>query len=184
MASWQWLFSNLKCMSDKNKIWTVQMLTIKTTTHATVTAAVMIPLIFLFWLIKHEIKQIFPSYLNCAWKLIIQMGLYMAFRWVTIEWSIKKATIFSWSFLGIKADRHETTRKTRTPAFWDSLRRPMITHTSDSHQIPNQNKMKSKLKFKKKMPKIQILKFCKKLETQHTFCLIRCINMKWIQPEL
>ena len=36
-----------------------------------------------------------------------------------------------------------------------------------------------------KLPKIQILKFCKKLYTRHTFwsCLVRCINMKWIQPE-
>ena len=39
----------------------------------------------------------------------------------------------------------------------------MITHTTDSHQILSQNKAKSKLQIKKKMPKIQILKFCKKL---------------------
>ena len=38
----------------------------------------------------------------------------------------------------------------------------------------------------KRLPTIKIFKFCKKLYTQHTFwsCLIRCINMKWIQPEL
>ena len=47
-------------------------------------------------------------------------------------------------------------------------RRPMITHTGDSHQIPSQNKTKSKL---------QILK-------NFWSCLIRCINMKWIQQEL
>ena len=47
------------------------------------------------------------------------------------------------------------------PAFWDTPHRPMITHTSDSHQIPSQSKTKSKLHIK-----------------------IRCINMKWIQPEL
>ena len=37
-----------------------------------------------------------------------------------------------------------------------------------------------------KLPKIQILKYCKKLYMWHIFwsCLIRCINMKWIQPEL
>ena len=40
---------------------------------------------------------------------------------------------------------------TRTPAFWDTPRPPMITHTSDSHQIPSQNNTKSKL---------QILKNC------------------------
>ena len=27
------------------------------------------------------------------------------------------------------------TRRTRTPALWDTPRRPMITHTNDSHQI-------------------------------------------------
>ena len=32
-----------------------------------------------------------------------------------------------------------------------------ITHTSDSHQIPSQNKTKSKLQIKKKLPKIEIL---------------------------
>ena len=45
----------------------------------------------------------------------------------------------------------EPTRTTRTPAFWDTPRRPMITHTSDSHQIPSQNNTKSKL---------QVLKNC------------------------
>ena len=60
---------------------------------------------------------------------------------------------------------------------------PMITHTSDSHQIPNQNKTKLKqvkVTHFKKLPTL-----CKKLDMQHTFwsCLIRCINIKWIQPE-
>ena len=59
----------------------------------------------------------------------------------------------------------------------------MVTHTIDLHQIPSKNKTKSKLQILKKC---QILKFCKELYTRHTFwsCLIRCINMKWIQPEL
>ena len=35
----------------------------------------------------------------------------------------------------------------------------MITHTSDSHQIPSQNKIKSKLQIFKNCKKIQILKF-------------------------
>ena len=47
----------------------------------------------------------------------------------------------------------ESTRTTRMPAFWDTPHRPMITHTSGSHQIPSQNKPKSKL---------QILKNCQK----------------------
>ena len=33
----------------------------------------------------------------------------------------------------------------------------MITHTSDSHQIPSQNKTESKLEIKKKLPKTEIL---------------------------
>ena len=75
------------------------------------------------------------------------------------------------------------TRTTRTPAFWDTPRRPMNTSTSDSHQIPTQNKTKSKLQIFKNCQK---LKFCKKLYMRHTLwsCLVRCINMKWIQPEL
>ena len=39
--------------------------------------------------------------------------------------------------------------RTRTPAFWDTHRRPMITHTRDSHPIPSQNKTKSKLQILK-----------------------------------
>ena len=46
-------------------------------------------------------------------------------------------------------------RTTRTPAFWDTPRGLMITHTSDSHKIPGQKKTKSKL---------QILKNCRKLK--------------------
>ena len=59
----------------------------------------------------------------------------------------------------------------------------MITHTNDSHHIPSQMKTKSKLQILKNCQK---LKFCQKLCTRHTFwsCLIRCIHMKWIQPEL
>ena len=81
-----------------------------------------------------------------------------------------------------------TTRKriTRTPAFWDT---PPLPHdyphwwfTSD----PKSKEDKVKNTNFKKLPKIQILKFCKKLYTRHTFwsCMIRCINMNWIQPEL
>ena len=41
-------------------------------------------------------------------------------------------------------------RTTRTPLFWDTRRWPMITHTRDSHEIPSQNKTKSKLQILKK----------------------------------
>ena len=52
-----------------------------------------------------------------------------------------------------------------------------------SHQIPSQNKTKSKLQILKNCQKF---KFCKKIYTWNTYwsCLIRCINIKWIQPEL
>ena len=36
---------------------------------------------------------------------------------------------------------------TRMPVFWDTSRHPMITHTSDAHQIASQNKTKSKLQI-------------------------------------
>ena len=61
-------------------------------------------------------------------------------------------------------------------------RRPMITHTSDSHQIPSQNKTKSKQQIKKNAKNAN----CKKLYTRHTFwsSLMRWMNMKLIQPGL
>ena len=62
--------------------------------------------------------------------------------------------------------------RTRTPAFWDTPCHPMITHTSDSHQIPSQQKTKSKLWIWKKLPKFQILKFCKKRYTRHILKLL------------
>ena len=47
----------------------------------------------------------------------------------------------------------------------------MITHTSDSHQIPSQNNTKSKLQILKKMPTIQILQ-----ETQHATHLLNLLD--------
>ena len=44
----------------------------------------------------------------------------------------------------------------------------VITHTSDSHQIPSQNKGKSKTQILKKLPKIQIMEFCNQLYMRHT----------------
>ena len=53
---------------------------------------------------------------------------------------------------------------------------PIIIQTSDSHPIPSHKKTTSKLQILKKLPKIQILKLCKKPYMRHTFwsCLIRC----------
>ena len=73
--------------------------------------------------------------------------------------------------------------RTRTPAFWGYPRYPMITHSIDSYWIPRQTKTKSKLQIFKNLPKLQFLKYYNELCTWHTFwsCLIRCVNMKWIQ---
>ena len=51
-----------------------------------------------------------------------------------------------------------------------------IHHSSESKQD------KFNVTNFKRLPNIQILKFCKELYTRHTFlsCWIRCINMKWI----
>ena len=53
---------------------------------------------------------------------------------------------------------------------------PILVFTSD----PKLKQDKVKVTNCKQLPKIQILKYCKKLYMQHTFwsCLIRCINMK------
>ena len=53
------------------------------------------------------------------------------------------------------------TRTTRTPAFWDTPRCPMITHTSNSHQIPSQNKTKSKLNFFRNCQKFKFWNFAR-----------------------
>ena len=93
-----------------------------------------------------------------------------------ISCTISQYTIKQW----IHANK-VTTLATRTPAFWYTLRHPMITHTRS--QVKSRQSQSYKFK---KLPKFQILKFCKKLYMRHTFwnCLMRCINMKWIQQEL
>ena len=57
------------------------------------------------------------------------------------------------------------TGTTRLPAFWDSHPLPppcpMITHISDSHQIPSQNKTKSKLQIYKNFQKYKFWNFAK-----------------------
>ena len=64
-----------------------------------------------------------------------------------------------------------TTRTSRMPAFWDTPRRPMITHTSDSHQIPSQKKTKSKLWILKNYQNFLILQ-----ETLHATHLLRLLD--------
>ena len=61
------------------------------------------------------------------------------------------------------------TRQTRTPAFWDTRRHPIITLTIDSHQIPSQNKTKAKLQISKKCQNFKFW-FCNKPYTRHKWC--------------
>ena len=60
------------------------------------------------------------------------------------------------------------------PAFWDTPHRLMITHSSDSHQIPSQNKTKSKLQFLKKIAKNSNFKILQ--ETLHAAHLLKLLN--------
>ena len=70
----------------------------------------------------------------------------------------------------IQLEQLEHLRSENTP------RRPLITHTIDSYQIPSQNKTESKLQIWKKCQKFKLTTL------QHTFgsCLKICLNMKWI----
>ena len=71
------------------------------------------------------------------------------------------------------------------PAFWDTPRRPMITHTSDSHQIPSQKKTKSKLQILKNCQKFKFWNFASNfIRDKPSEVAWWCVNMKWIQPEL
>ena len=68
---------------------------------------------------------------------------------------IVKYHFIHWGLNKMTAMAHNKTRTTRTPGFWDTPRRPMITNTTDSHQIPSQYKTMSKL---------HILKNCQKFK--------------------
>ena len=67
------------------------------------------------------------------------------------------------------------TRKTRTPAFWDTPCRPMITHTSDSHQIPSKSKTKLKLQILKKCQKFKFWNLARNF-TRYTTHLLKLLN--------
>ena len=74
--------------------------------------------------------------------------------------SLEMLRVLTWTVsTGTGACITEKTRTTRTPAFWDTPRCPMITHTSDSHQIPSGEQNKVKVINLKKLPKFQIIKF-------------------------
>ena len=68
--------------------------------------------------------------------------------------------MFKW-LPGAKFSDICTQIETRTPGFWDTPRHPMITHTSDSHQIPSHNTTKSKLPILKICQKFKFWKFAR-----------------------
>ena len=96
-----------------------------------------------------------------------------------------------------KHDQYQTTtRTTRMPAFWGY---PLLPHDypcycpvhigskacNIHHFILDPKSKQDKITKFKNLPKLQILEFWNKnfFYTWHNFlnCLIRCVNMKWIQ---
>ena len=65
------------------------------------------------------------------------------------------------------------TRTTGMPVFWDTHHHHIFTHTSDSHQIPSQNKTKSKLQILK-IVKNSIFEILQ--ETLHATHLLTLLN--------
>ena len=70
------------------------------------------------------------------------------------------------------------TRTIRMPTFWDTPRRHMITNMSDSHQIPSQNKTKSKLQIKKKCNKFNKMDGRSKTNIPHNNFVVRGYNYR------
>ena len=104
------------------------------------------------WPLTYDLEKLVRSghyHYQCVYQIWEQsIPWFLSYRVNTIAGGgqLRRKTITS-------PDPSDTGDITRTPAFWDTPRGPMITHTSDSHQIPSQNKTKSKL---------QILKNCQK----------------------
>ena len=78
----------------------------------------------------------------------------------------------------------DATRTILMPAFWDT---PLPPHDKPYYWFttdPKSTHDKVKVTNFKILPKIQNFEILQ--DTLHTFwcCLIRCINMKWIQPDL
>ena len=74
------------------------------------------------------------------------------------------------------------TRTTRTPAFWDTPSRPMITHTSDSHQIPNQEKTKLMLQILKNCQKFKYWNVARNFDATHLLMLLNMMYKYEMDP--
>ena len=79
-----------------------------------------------------------------------------------------------------------SSRATRMPAFWEY---PPPPHDYTFYWFisdPKSKQDKVQVTNLNKLPNIYILEFCKNLYMEHTFCIcvIRCINMRWIQQVL
>ena len=75
---------------------------------------------------------------------------------ITNDTIIQKVLIMKYGNKSIRLNRNELER------------RPMITHRSDSHQVPSQKKTKSKLQIKTNCQKFNCLNFAKKQCTRDT----------------
>ena len=111
--------------------------------------------------------------------------------WISIRSSLKfvptgpiynipaMVQITAWRWPGNKP----LSEPTRTPAFWDTPAALWLP----IQVIHIRSQVKTRQSQSYKFWKIaKNSKFCTQLYTRHTFwsCLIRCINIKWIQPEL
>ena len=108
-----------------------------------------------FWNVFSLMKK-FEYWLKCYWNFVIKSG----------------DNPFS-----------DSTRTTRTPAFWGY---PTPPHDYPYHWVildPKSKEEKVKVTNLKKSPKFQIVEFRNGHYTRHTFwsCLIRCANTKWIR---
>ena len=124
--------------------------------------------------------SIFGPYIT--WTQLLWHEQIHNFFWSRIKW------YYQWIFIANETNtwKQPLTRTTRMPAFWYTPAAPwlpiLVIHIRSQVKL----RQSQSYKFKKKLSIIKILEFCKKLYTWHTFwsCLIRCINMKWLQPEL
>ena len=105
------------------------------------------------------------------WNSVIPAKLYNDWKIPNLNLTLKVLKVL------MKLEQLERLRSENTH------RRPMITHTMDSYQIPCHNKTKSNVTNSKNLPMIKNLECYNNRYTRHTFwsCLIRCANMKWIR---
>ena len=133
-------FNFYKCLSHVHKI------------HKLTACTKVRHILFTFILATNNFKYVFVDQmvlLNMAYKILPDMTTFWCDDSDVITICLTNITCLSLCHcIGTESlSKPMITRTTRTPAFCDTPRRPMITHTSDSHQIPSQNNTKSKLQI-------------------------------------